>query len=120
MTRIFVFGSNLRGRHGAGAAHHAATHHNAEEGVGVGPTGTAYAIPTKDFFIQTLPLASIKPHVDAFIYYARQNSHLRFQVTAIGTGLAGYKHTDIAPMFRDAPSNCDLPDEWKDIIGELK
>lgn len=120
MSRIFVFGSNLRGRHGAGAALHAAQHHSAKEGVGIGPTGTAYAIPTKDMFIQTLPLHSIKPHVDTFIRYARDNPHLRFQVTAIGTGLAGYTHSDIAPMFRDAPDNCDLPIEWVQILENVR
>jgi len=119
MSKIFVFGSNLRGVHGAGAALHARQNHGAIYGKGIGRHGNSYAIPTKDYQIQTLPLHSIKPHVDTFIRYARDNPHLRFQVTAIGTGLAGYKHKDIAPMFRDAPDNCELPDEWKQILGEL-
>jgi len=119
MSKIFVFGSNLRGVHGAGAALHARQNHGAIYGKGIGRHGNSYAIPTKDYQIQTLPLHSIKLHVDTFIRYARDNPHLRFQVTAIGTGLAGYKHTDIAPMFRDAPDNCELPYEWKQILGEL-
>lgn len=110
---VFVFGANLAGRHGAGAALYAREHHGAELGVGFGPTGTAWAIPTKDYHLATLPLAKIKPYVETFLHYARKMPHLTFKVTAIGTGLAGYTHADIAPMFKGAPSNCILPEEWQ-------
>ena len=48
-----------------------------------------------------------------FLAYAEQHPELMFKVTAIGTGLAGYTHEDIAPMFARAPANCRLPDEWQ-------
>ena len=111
--RIFVFGSNLAGRHGKGAALDARKYHGAIYGQGVGPQGESYAIPTKDERLRTLPLEEIEGYVSDFLDYARSRPDLRFQVTAIGTGLAGYRHKDIAPMFTEAPDNCDLPAEWQ-------
>ena len=113
---IFVFGSNLAGRHGAGAALAARECHGARWGVGVGRAGNSYAIPTKDEKLQTLSLIHIKTYVDSFLDYARAHPELRFHVTAIGTGLAGYSHEQIAPMFAKAPPNCSLPLEWDDLI----
>lgn len=118
MKKIFVFGSNLRGAHGAGAAAYAHQHHGAILGVGVGIQGNSYGIPTKDTRIRTLPLESIKPYVDQFIGFAKAHPELTFQVTAIGCGLAGYKPKDIAPMFADAPSNCEMPPEWVDFYPQ--
>lgn len=113
MNRIFVFGSNLAGRHGKGAALNARQHHGAVYGVGVGRTGNAYAIPTKDRALRVLPLAEIAPHVAAFVAYARENPSLWFEVTRIGCGLAGYRDAEISPMFASAPANCLLPDGWR-------
>ena len=112
MTKIFVFGSNLAGIHGAGAALCAKQEHGAQYGVGEGRTGNAYAIPTKDHKIRTRPLADIQVSVNHFLDYAREHPELTFIVTRIGCGLAGYKDTDIAPMFDTAPSNCILPEGW--------
>lgn len=111
---IFVFGSNLAGRHGAGAAKCARNHYGAEYGVGVGRTGDSYAIPTKDYNIKTLPLDRIQNFVSDFKVYALHHPELEFNVTRIGCGLAGYTDNDIAPMFKDAPSNVLLPKEWRD------
>lgn len=111
--KVFVFGSNLAGRHGAGAALAARQLWAAKYGVGVGPTGRAYAIPTKDEHLRALPLARIHPFVDAFLAYARAHPDTTFLVTRIGCGLAGYTDTDIAPMFRNAPLNCQLPPGWR-------
>jgi hypothetical protein len=110
---IFVFGSNLAGRHGKGAALEARMLRGAVYGVGAGRTGDCYAIPTKDKSIRTLPLSEIKPYVEDFKAYARAHPGLLFQVTRIGCGLAGYTDSDIAPMFRDAPENCHLPEGWR-------
>jgi hypothetical protein len=109
---ILVFGSNLAGRHGKGAALYARREYGAIYGQGVGLQGDSYAIPTKDRNLKTLPLDIIKQYVDEFLIFATSNPDLTFQVTAIGTGLAGYKHKDIAPMFKNAPANCILPKEW--------
>ena len=109
---IFVFGSNLAGRHGKGAALHARQHHGAVYGVGEGMTGSSYALPTKDKYMKTRSLNSIKRSVDRFIRYANNNPNLQFEVTKVGCGLAGYNEEDISPMFKDAPSNCILPEGW--------
>lgn len=109
---IFVFGSNLAGRHGKGAALYARQHYGAEYGVGVGRTGNSYAIPTKDKNIKTLPLDIIQQYVDDFLFYAHSRKDLEFLVTKIGCGLAGYTEEQIAPMFRHAPDNCQLPENW--------
>ena len=120
---IFVFGSNLAGRHGKGAALYARQHHGAIYGQGVGLHGESYAIPTKDANIRTLPLEEIRGHVDAFKSFARANPHLTFHVTPIGCGLAGYKPAEIVPMFKSSPENCILPDvfveELRDLAREL-
>ncbi len=110
---IFVFGSNLAGRHGAGAALDAYRNHGAIYGQGVGPQGNSYAIPTKDENLKSLPLEYIELYVKKFLVYARKHPKQIFGVTRIGCGLAGYKDSDIAPMFKSAPSNCILPKEWQ-------
>lgn len=110
---IFVFGSNLAGRHGAGSALETRRNWGAEYGIGEGPTGRAYAIPTKDESLNTLPLTLIRMYVDRFIVYARWKKELKFEVVKIGCGLAGYKEHQIAPMFADAPKNVTLPEGWR-------
>ena len=110
---IFVFGSNLAGRHGAGAAKVARMHYGAITGRGWGPQGQSWAIPTKDVQLKTLPLHEIAKSVQQFLADARNHPELDFNVTRIGCGLAGYTDTDIAPMFKDAPANCQLPQGWR-------
>lgn len=109
---IFVFGSNLAGRHGKGAALAARKQWGAEYGVGSGPTGNAYAIPTKDERLASLPLSEIEVFVQVFLSYARANSDRTFLVTRVGCGYAGYSDNDIAPLFDGAPINCIMPVEW--------
>lgn len=109
---IFVFGSNLAGRHGKGAARRAYKEHGAVYGQGVGLQGNSYAIPTKDRALNPLPLSYISFHVLAFKVYAFEHPELTFNVTRVGCGLAGYTDSDIAPMFKGAPPNCQLPEGW--------
>lgn len=111
---IFVFGSNLAGRHGAGAALFAKNHRGAVSGLGIGPQGNAYAIPTKDQNLMVLSIHRIREYVMGFIIYAEKHPELEFEVTRIGCGLAGYKDSDIAPLFKGAPRNCQLPPGWRD------
>lgn len=111
--KIFVFGSNLSGRHGKGAALRAYQEHGAVYGQGVGLQGSSYAIPTKDEELNTLPLNKIQRYVDTFIKFAKLNPEMTFEVTRVGCGLAGYEDDDIAPMFTQAPSNCILPAGWR-------
>lgn len=112
MIEVFVFGSNLAGIHGRGSARAAMVNHGAVLGVGVGFKGRSYAIPTKDANLKTLPLDRIEHYVSEFILFARQYPEMRFNIVAIGCGLAGYKPAQIAPMFTNAPSNCVLPEEF--------
>lgn len=105
-NRVFVFGSNLAGRHGAGSALLARLAHGAEYGVGEGPTGNAYAIPTKDKQLNVLPIPVIAKAVEDFCAYATSKPDVTFDIVAIGCGLAGYTAEDIAPLFAGAPENC--------------
>ena len=114
---IFIFGSNLSGRHAAGAARKA-LEFGAVMGKGVGFKGRTYAIPTKDENIRTLPIEAIEPYVKQFIDYASKNQHLTFLVSKIGCGLANYSPEDIAPLFEDALlyPNIVLPEEFFNIL----
>lgn len=103
--RIFVFGSNRAGRHGKGSALEARRRFGAVVGVGEGPTGQSYAIPTKSESLQILPLSEIRSAVLRFLDYARQHPEVEFDVVDIGCGLAGYKPSVIAPMFEGHPAN---------------
>lgn len=94
---IFVFGSNLAGAHGGGAARAARLHFGAVMGQGVGLQGRSYAIPTMQGGPET-----IKPYVDDFIFFAKQHPELTFLVTSIGCGIAGFHARDIAPLFASA------------------
>jgi hypothetical protein len=112
MTDIFVFGSNLAGRHGAGAAKFAMMRHGAIYGEGVGLQGRSYGIPTKDAAIRTLPLPAIEQYVWNFIEFAKARQDLTFYVTPIGCGLAGYKREQIRPFFENMPANCRFAETW--------
>jgi len=109
---IFVFGSNLEGMHYGGAAR-TACRWGAIMGQGVGIQGQTYAIPTMSGSV-----ASIVPFVDGFIRFAKANPDMRFLVTEIGCGIAGYTPTDIAPLFRDAVSaeNICLPESFWEVL----
>jgi hypothetical protein len=109
---VFVFGSNEQGIHGKGAALTATKEHGAVRGQGVGLQGNSYAIPTKSTPYKTLDLPEIKKYVDDFLDFARKNPDTKFNLTAIGTGLAGYKPEQIAPFFADAPENVIKPKEF--------
>lgn len=106
---VFVFGSNLGGMHGGGAAYVAFRKFGAVMGCGVGHQGQSYAIPTMQGGVET-----IKPYVDAFIGYARQHPDLFFYVTRIGCGIAGFTDREIAPLFSEVRNieNICLPESF--------
>ena len=108
-NEIFVFGSNLEGSHGGGAARLAYNRFGAVWGLGTGIQGRSYAIPTMQGGVET-----IRPFVDAFIQFAKQNTTLTFLVTRIGCGIAGFRDEEIAPLFEDALDleNVILPKEF--------
>lgn len=110
---MFVFGSNLAGHHGGGAARTAMEKFGAVWGQGVGPQGQSYAIPTMQGGVET-----IKPYVDEFIELAREWDQTTFYVTRIGCGIAGFKDEEIAPLFAEALPlyNVRLPKSFVDIL----
>lgn len=114
---VFVFGSNEAGIHGAGAAAFAYAKRGARYGFGYGHSGDSFAIPTKNEDIRTLPLDIINAYVCGFLAYATGKRKLKFMVTRIGCGLAGYTDADIAPMFVGAPLNCIFDEKWREYLG---
>ena len=113
-NEIFVFGSNLKGMHGGGAARIAVEKFGAIMGQGVGLQGQSYAIPTMQGGVNT-----IKPYVDEFIAFAKQHPELTFLVTRIGCGIAGFTDAEIAPLFAAAADveNIHLPQEfWNELV----
>lgn len=112
-NEIFVFGSNLAGFHGGGAARLAYERFGAVWGKGVGLHGQTYAIPTMQGGVET-----IKPYVDEFIGFAREHKEMVFLVTRIGCGIAGFRDEEIAPLFRDAidDENIILPETFMDVM----
>jgi hypothetical protein len=120
MNTVFVFGSNLAGRHGKGAALYARQHRGAIYGKGIGLQGRSYAIPTKDRHLEPLPLREISRHVQVFLTFAAARPDLTFEVTPIGCGLAGYHAEDIAPMFQGASGNVLLPAQFDDVLDPNK
>ena len=117
-NEVFVFGSNLGGFHGAGAARLAKENWGAKMGVGFGPTGQTFAIPSKDEHIQTMSVKAISPYVKSFIDHAESHPNQTFLVTEIGCGLAGHDVEDIAPLFRDAVTinNIHLPERFWRVL----
>ena len=113
---IFVFGSNLRGVHAGGSALHAYKHHGAVMGEGEGLHGDSYALPTLDHNMRIMTLREIKGQVDKFLVFAKEHPDWTFNVVAIGCGIAGYVPAQIAPMFADAPDNCALSGEFKEVL----
>ena len=108
-NEIFVFGSNLRGMHGGGAAYIAHRKFGAIMGQGVGLQGQSYAIPTMQGGVET-----IKPYVDEFIEFAKAHQNLTFLVTRIGCGIAGFTDEEISPLFEKVHDvdNIVLPEGW--------
>lgn len=109
---VWVYGSNLAGRHGAGAAKVAANQFGAKRGVGTGLMGHSYAIATKDERLKVLQLDEISPQIDEFIKFAHLHPELQFFVTRVGCDLAGYADKTIAPLFSNAPGNCSFAAPW--------
>lgn len=114
MSMVFVFGSNLAGRHGKGAALYAREHYGAIYGKGIGRQGNSYAIPTKDANLQPVTLEFLSHHIEIFLLYAQRNPEDVFMLTPIGTGLAGFSREQIYSLLKqfDVPSNVLFTKEW--------
>ena len=114
-TELFVFGSNDAAIHGAGAALVAAKRYGAVGTVSEGYSGRSYAIPTKTARLKPHSIDKVKANIQRFVNYTIMNPHLTFFVTRVGCGLARFKDSAIAPLFRDA-ENCNFPDVWKQYL----
>jgi hypothetical protein len=114
-SNIFVFGSDVKGRHGKGAALTAVKKWSAIYGVAAGPTGQSYALPTMNLYFKPLPIIEIQKYTNIFLEYAKQHSELTFLVTRIGCGLAGFKDKDICPLFKGHTDNVKLPLGWDEF-----
>lgn len=116
--QIFVFGSNLSGVHGAGAAKYALNHCGAVWGRPHGLMGNSYAIPTKNESITaTLSLSTIADFVTEFTRFVTDNPGLQFFMTRIGCGLAGLSDEQVAPMFYPPLPNVDYPTNWQPYLN---
>jgi hypothetical protein len=114
---VFVFGSNLQGIHGAGAAKVARAKYGAKIGVGFGISGKSYAIPTKETPYITMQLEAIHSYVVLFGFDAELNPNYNFYITQLGCGLAGYNPAQIAPMFKHIDyDNCYYSEEWREYL----
>ena len=115
-NEIFVFGSNLSGHHGGGAALLAMNKWGAIWGQGVGLQGQTYGIPTMQGGVET-----IRPYVDEFIQFANKHPEMTFLVTEIGCGIAGFTPQEIAPLFAEATTteNIHLPQRFWDLLGKI-
>ena len=114
-NEVFVFGSNLAGFHGGGAARAAYNKFGAIWGQGVGMQGQSYAIPTMQGGVET-----IAPYVDEFIEYAKNHPEKRFLVTEIGCGIAGFAPEEMAPLFAKAVDveNITLPQRFWEVLTQ--
>lgn len=117
---IFVFGSNLAGRHGRGGAKVAREMFGAKYGCGVGIQGASYAIPTKGRKLEILSIDIIESYVDGFIEFVNKEPSRNYWVTRVGCGLAGYDNKDIAPLFASLVNTQEtiisFPEPWKSFI----
>lgn len=127
---VFVFGSNRKGIHGAGAALYAVKQYGARRGTGEGRTGKAYALPTKATPYELLTLEQVAGHVETFLAHAAAQPGVRFLLTKVGCGLAlsfrtpageqvtaPYTERDIAALFASAPENVVSIDERGQVVG---
>lgn len=113
---VFVFGSNLAGTHAGGAAKMANIYFGAMKGVGRGWSGQSFAIPTMNEHLQQMPLSQIEHYVEDFKIYTKNHPKLKYFITSIGCGVAGYKVEEIAPMFKGISQNVIFPASFRPFV----
>lgn len=113
---VFVFGSNLAGTHAGGAAKTALLHFGAIKGVGRGWSGQSYAIPTMNEHLQQMPLSQIQHYIEDFKIYTKNHPKLKYFITSLGCGVAGYKVEEIAPMFKGISKNVIFPASFRPFV----
>lgn len=116
---VWVFESNIGGRHARGAAAIAVKCRGAEEGKCSGAAGSSYAIPTRDRENELLPWDDIENHVRTFRNYAEAHPNQTFRILPSPHGKSEQEHARFADIFRNAPANCELPGRWLEILKRL-
>ncbi|MEQ1884685.1 MAG: hypothetical protein ABL967_06460 [Bryobacteraceae bacterium] len=111
-NEVFVFGSNLGGRHAGGAAYLAAERFGAQEGVGEGLTGQSYAFPTLTASFEMVTMEALETSRDRLFATAQAHPEKTFLLTKVGCGIAGFREEQIRPLFRNPPENVVLPEDW--------
>jgi hypothetical protein len=106
-NEVFVFGSHASGHHAGGAARFAVERFGAKVGQGEGIQGQSYALPTMGSHDE-LVIA-----VGRFLFFANERRDLTFFVTKVGTGIAGLKVDEVAPLFKDRSPNVIVPLEFE-------
>ncbi|MFW2097730.1 hypothetical protein ACG9ZL_16115 [Acinetobacter sp. ULE_I057] len=113
---VFVFGSNMAGTHQGGAAKSAHLHFGATKGVGRGWAGQSFAIPTMNEHLQQMPLSQIQHYIDDFKIYTKNHPKIKYFITSVGCGVAGYKVEEIAPMFKGISRNVIFPASFRPFV----
>lgn len=108
---VFVFGSNAEGRHDGGAARFAVERFGAVYGQGEGLQGQSYALPTMGRPTDFMAAAA------RFIQFAHLAPQMRFLLTEVGCGIAGYTVEWVAPLFKNAPANVELPASFEKALN---
>ncbi len=115
---VFVFGSNLAGKHDCGAALTAFEHFGAMTHFGRGWSGQSFAIATANEHQQAMPIHQIAHYIDDFIIYTKNHPRQTYFVTAVGCGHVGYDAKDIAPLFQGISENVILPMRFKAYLED--
>ena len=110
---IWVFGSNMKGYHGAGAALIAKQKFGAPDGLFMGQCSRSYAIATEDSNLKPLQMKAIVPQIEKFVEHTINNPGFNFFVTRVGCGYAGYTDDQIGPLFAKCGGNCSLAEQWR-------
>lgn len=110
--QVFVFGSNLAGKHLSGAARQAIEEFGAEWGVGEGLTGQCYAFPTLTEEFEQLSDEALEEAVGFFVYTAYVHSEYEFLLTKVGCGIAGFEEEKMRKLFENVPTNVIKPEGW--------
>ncbi|WP_419788603.1 DUF7666 domain-containing protein [Mucilaginibacter sp. SP1R1] len=123
-NEVFVFGSNLLGNHAGGAAKLAVDQFGAQMGNALGIQGQSFAIPTLDESMEKASLSVIKDGIVLLTSSAKLFPKLKFLVTEIGCGIAGFSAAEIAPLFEELfksnPANVSFPQSFIDVLSLSK
>lgn len=117
---VYVFGTRVNDPMTEFTAAVAARFHGARPGTWNGRNGNAYALPCRNSEGMRFAPAAQLGYVDEFLKYARANPNLQFRVARFGCEPQGYRDSEIAPLFRNAPVNCVLPAVWQRALGRLE